>query len=154
MDLSRITSKLVTEKLAATMPKLSDNRGKGLMAYIKDRLAQAGLPQVSGEIAGIVPRNLGGHIGFAVQVFPTSLKFHVVVSGKKAGLQYTHYKGKQDGEIYELHDPIKPESLYGKISQAFKFMGFKVAKVQLTSFQSQWDDDITYMIETDFPPSL
>jgi hypothetical protein len=143
---------------------------KTFMQAVADELAQAGMPRTSkmrgGEITGHTTHF--GSTGFSVAdahnrlddpkfgKLPNGyLRFHVVVSGKAAGLEYRGITpwydedGYDDEEDDEAHEPINPDSLHPRIEAVFTKLGLKVIEIRTRGWQTVWDDDVDYDIYTE-----
>lgn len=137
-------------KTKSKLPPLSENKGKNLTGHIRDRLADAGLGRDSSYAGG---ENTGltksiGSTGFSVRDLGDELDFHVVISGKKAGVNFEEYTRRINDEEYNLHRPTNANKLNGRIHKVFTDMGFDVKSVKNTSHQEMWDDDLGYNIIT------
>jgi hypothetical protein len=165
-------SKMLAKAKAVHLPADPADRGRAIMERVRDALAAAGLPRTSryagGEITGWTTSM--GSTGFSLQVDgiwhpstlrfvpsnPPRLRFHVVVSGKQAGLRYKRYterveRGRGRLDFIELHEPIEPERLIPKIRKVLEGLGFEVAQVTVAGAQTHWDDDVMYNVVTDWP---
>lgn len=146
---------------------------KAFMQAVADEMTKAGMPRTSklrgGEITGYTTHS--GCTGFSVSDASSSfddpkfralpngyLKFHVVLSGQNAGLEYETkplWYGKDgsddDEEDYDEdgHEPIDPDSLHKRITEVFTKMGLKVIEVRTRGWQTVWDDDVDYDIYTE-----
>ena len=136
----------------------SEKPGLVLVTAIRDALAAAGMPRTStlngGEMNGLMPANHGGSTGFSVHFVPENpdqLRFHLVISGRVAGLAYREYEDHRDEETYSLHEPINPELLCPRIQAVFEGLGFQVHEVRNSGHQTMWDDDVDYSVRTNNP---
>jgi len=125
---------------------------KAVMQLIKDSLAKARMPRISkyrgGEITGWT--NSLGSTGFSVrEEKPGLLDFHVVISGKKAGVRYRTEFDRHTGD--EVSVPADPDKLLPKIKSVFKKLGLNVLKAAHTGHQLMWDDDIEYNVKVKVP---
>ncbi|MBD3669852.1 MAG: hypothetical protein HUJ29_03690 [Gammaproteobacteria bacterium] len=136
--------------------------GVMLMRHVREQLATAGLPRSGGpnepgaEISGLVPRGAFGDTGFSVQeLSQKELEFHIVISGKSAGIEYKEWSDWQAGVgAMRAHEPVNQKSLQQPIRDAFRDMGFEVKKVKNDSFEKYDNDDLTYNVITDYPDIL
>lgn len=124
---------------------------------IADALASAGLPRTStlsgGEVRGLT-QSLGS-TGFSVRK-PTGeawdrlgadeLDFHVVVSGKPAGVRYERTFDSHSGE--ELSEPRAADTarVAVKVAAVFEALGFTVVSSLCTGWQTAWDDDVDFNV--------
>lgn len=96
-----------------------------------------------------------GSTGFSIRKLDNGkLDWHVVVSGKKAGLKYYEFEEERDGEYYSMHEPKNPKSLIPRVKKAFKEMGLDPEEVRYTGYQRHWDDDVSYNVVTERPKWL
>lgn len=134
---------------------MNEAEAKQACENLKDGLEAAGLGRTSklagGEVRGWT--NAIGSTGFSVRKTKWSdapcLDWHVVVSGKNAGIRFKEYSEFQDGEVVELHRPIDADKIHEAIANVFHGLGLTVREVRTTGWQCHWDDDIDYNIITD-----
>jgi hypothetical protein len=147
------------------LPSIYDRNGEPgvlLMRHVREQLAQAGLPrggregEPGAEVSGLVPRGAFGDTGFSVQeLSQKELEFHIVISGKKAGVEYTEWSDWQAGVgAMKAHEPVNQKVLHQQIRDCFRDMGFEVKKVKNDSFEKYDNDDVTYNVITDYPEIL
>lgn len=147
------------------LPSIYDRNGEPgvlLMRHVRDSLAHAGMPRVGregepgAEVSGLVPRGAFGDTGFSVQeLSQKELEFHIVISGKQAGVDYTEWSDWQAGVgAMKAHEPINQKSLHQRIRDCFRDMGFEVKKVKNDSFEKYDNDDLTFNVITDYPDLL
>lgn len=143
--------------------------GKDAVLTLKEKLEKAGLGRLStfggGEIRGWT--RAMGSTGFSVAParswkngvstdIPDEVDWHIVVSGKNAGLRYREYEewhGERQG-VMRMHDPIDPNSINPRIKKVFESLGMEVKEVKNTGHQLHWDDDVDYNIITKRPKWL
>lgn len=133
-----------------------------LMRHIREQLALAGLSrggretEPGAEVSGLVPRGAFGDTGFSVQeLSQKELEFHIVISGKQAGIEYSEWSDWQAGVgAMKAHQPTNQKILHQPIRDAFREMGFEVKKVKNDSFEKYDNDDVTYNVITDYPEIL
>ena len=138
--------------------------GKEFMQTVKDALAEAGLPRISnyngGELTGWTWHY--GATGFSVsttsrwhdempELPEDSLMFHVVISGKIAGLEYADRREVWGDDEYEGYEPLRPESLGDRIKAVFTELGLKVICVKHSGHSTGYDDDVYYNVFTECP---
>lgn len=143
------------------LPPLSVNNGKDACQRIHDALEAAGLPRTSrlsgGEIRGVTTAE--GSTGFSARVLSDgTIDWHIVISGKAAGIKYRDYTDWQGDEQYEMSDPINPDVVIPRIREVFSQLGLQVidrpetpqqlSRPRCTGWQSHWDDDIDYNVLT------
>lgn len=133
--------------VATPVPKLSDNSGKDLTAYVRSELEKKGLvresPYAGAENTGLT-KSIGS-TGYSVRDVGNGLSFNIVLSGKKVGLKYVeNTSGGYRPTESSAQVPIP------NIAAVFKSMGFKVSSVSLSGYQTMWDDDVEYTIYTDY----
>lgn len=137
-----------------------DNAGKKECQELHDALDAAGLGRTSnlggGELTGLT--NAIGSTGFSVRrtdwCDAPSLDWHVVVSGKHAGIRFRNYtEYTSEGEM-EMHKPVDADKIHEAIANVFHSLGMTVREVRTTGWQCHWDDDIDYNIITDMVPTL
>jgi len=136
------------------LPGLEQDCGRATVLELKDRMAEAGMPRTShlagGEVAGLMENDIGGSTGYSVQVYDDHVRFHTVLSGQAAGLQYRHWEEYDDeGESDELHAPVNPEKLIPKIAGVFAGAGLTVREIRASGYQMKWDDDTEYEVLCD-----
>ena len=138
------------------MPGLHQDAGRATMQYLKDRLAEAGMPRTShlsgGEMAGLIENNHLGSTGFSVAVHEDRVRFHVVVSGKAAGLAYRpsiSWGRDDDDEREECEEPVNPDSLSLRIAKIFTDAGLHVQSAKCGGWQTYWDDDVDFDVVCD-----
>lgn len=174
MSLSKLLSLAKTKATWSDLPSDPAARGKAIATRVHDALVEAGLPRIShytgGEIRGWTEAI--GSTGFSLRVngehagnplvrggtrfvpsSPPQIDFHVVVSGKRAGLRYRTWTQRrpEEGDTIELHEPIDAERLAPKIRAVFEGLGFQVQSVRYSGAQMHWDDDVSYNVVTDWP---
>jgi hypothetical protein len=135
---------------------MTPEAGMALATKVRDALAAAGVPRTSrhagGEVRGLIDPNHHGSVGFAVREYPDRLEFHVVVSGKPAGMRYRRWSESQDnGDSIDLHEPTNPMTAEPKIRAAFAAAGLNVREVRHTGHQMHWDDDVDFEVVTAKP---
>ena len=141
----------------AGMPGLAQDAGRATMRHIAQRLADAGMPRTSklagGEIAGLIENNHIGSTGFSVAVHEDKVRFHVVLSGRAAGLAYqpstNWHHDDDDDDDRELEEPINPDRLLPQVTQVFKDAGLHVQSAKCAGWQTYWDDDVDYEVLCD-----
>jgi hypothetical protein len=126
--------------------------GMALVGHVRTALAEAGLPRNSqlsgGALAGLIEPNQFGSTGFSVKIVGAErLEFNVVVSGKPH-LRYIRQGGEGGSE------PHEPERLAPRVKQVFESLGFTVQSVHVGGWQTTWDDDVDYVVVTDYPAVL
>lgn len=139
-----------------------DEPGKILMRHVREHLAAAGLPRFGSEydpgaeITGLIPKGAFGDTGFSVQeLSERELEFHVVISGENAGIEYNEWSEWQGGHgTMKCHEPLNQRSLHVPIRDCFRDMGFDVKKVKNDSYEKYDNDDVTYLVITDYPELL
>lgn len=125
---------------------------------IQDALEKVGLGRTSkmngGHTAGFIEKNRFGSTGFSLRPRPDGgVDWHLVISGKPH-MRYREYADHGDGETYELHEPVNPEVVYGKIRDAFSLLGLAAKEVKYEGHQTMWDDDVEYGVVTAYPEWL
>jgi hypothetical protein len=147
--------------------------GKEAVSAIKFKLDEAGIGRnrmllTSGaEIRGWT--NASGSTGFSVKqatewdqkaqrtiAIPGQLDWHVVVSGKQAGIKYADFTEYREhvGEMSMHEVSGSTDPVQRKIKNVFESMGLKVHSTRMSGYQSHWDDDVDFNIITDRPAWL
>ncbi len=129
----------------------------GMRAVLGVRAAMeaAGLGRTSrlngGEVAGWIEANRYGSTGFSVAPSGTDgTRWHVVVSGRPH-LRYVTFHDRDGTELTEPDDPAK---LCPRVRRVFETLGLAVRDVRATGWQTMWDDDVDFEVETDRPEWL
>ncbi len=137
-----------------------DEPGVALVRHVAEQLEQAGLPR-HGEnkerlYTGLVNPEAFGDTGFSVkEISPRELEFHIVISGKSAGVEYNEWTDWQAGYgTMHAYEPLNQKTLHGPIREAFREMGFEVKRVKNDSYEKYGNDDVTYIVVTDYPEIL
>ncbi len=136
--------------------------GVVLMQYVRDQLAAAGLPRLGSpldpgaEITGLIPKGAFGDTGFSVQELnERELEFHIVISGESAGIEYNEWSEWQGGYgTMRCRQPTNQKSLHVKLRDTFRELGFEVKKVKNDSYEKYDNDDVSYLVITDYPEIL
>jgi hypothetical protein len=148
-----------------TLPSIYDRAeepGKVLMRHVREQLAAADLPRLGSELdpgaetTGLIPKGAFGDTGFSVQeLSERELEFHIVISGENAGIEYNEWSEWQGGHgTMKCRQPTNQRSLHVKIRDTFREMGFDVKKVKNDSYEKYDNDDVSYVVITDYPEIL
>lgn len=146
-----------------TLPTLDVENGKAACQVIKDALAAAGLPRTSrlagGELTGVTTAY--GSTGFSVrrmtkpgisvmQYVEGGLDWHVVISGKVAGMRYEREAilVGDDAEVTEVPAYGEGERMAPKVAAVFQSLGLTVHEARCTGWQTYWDDDVYFNVVT------
>lgn len=137
------------------MPKISGIRA---VLAVKSAMADHGLPRTStlngAEICGWIDPNLRGSTGFSIRKLPDgNIVWHVVLSGKPH-LKYREYREVNGEDTIDLHEPINTERLFPALRRVFEDLDMVVTSIELSGFQTHWDDDVDYNVTTKPPEWL
>ena len=83
-----------------------------------------------------------------------TLAWRVVVSGRPHLSYRKSYGVAGDGDPIDLHEPVSPERLHGKVRAAFVSLGIEPLAIENAGHQEHWDDDVSYMVRTTHPEWL
>lgn len=131
------------------LPPLS---GRQAVHFLRDRLAEAGLPRTShfagAEINGWIATNRLGSTGFSVRLTENDQKidWHLVVSGQP----HFRYANRSDRSYY----PVDPERLVPTLRTVFRRIGLEPESIRCTGWATGYDDDVEFNVLTERPSWL
>lgn len=130
----------------------------GLQAVteLHQKLAAAGMPRTSELNGGALKgwTESYGSTGFSIRREESGdLQWHLVVSGKPL-FRYREYEHWSNGESYDYHEPLNPETVLPRLRAVFEGMGLMVKSLSYTGHQLMWDDDVEFSVVTDHPQWL